>query len=250
MAGPDGQPIAEVAAALAAQQHRRFIKTHTPLDGLVLDDRVTYLGVGRDPRDAVISMVMNRNRMHALHDRSRHATDRGCHPNCRTSLGARLTRNEVHSESSPTGWNGPRHRRGASCRWRRSCTITTRLRAVGHLPNVAAFHFADLRADLSGELVRLGEVLDIDIGRGRAEQLAEHATLDAMRASLRTLHLTSRGAQSHSSTQQERPNWRDVFTPAEHARYRQRVTELAPADVAAWAHDGRRASGVIDAVWP
>ena len=31
-------PKDEVFAQLEAQQHRRFIKTHTPLDGLVLDD--------------------------------------------------------------------------------------------------------------------------------------------------------------------------------------------------------------------
>src|SRR4051812_19553812 len=53
------QPVENVVAALDGQEHRRFIKTHTPLDGLVLDDRVTYLGVGRDPRDAAVSMLMD-----------------------------------------------------------------------------------------------------------------------------------------------------------------------------------------------
>ena len=52
------RPIEEVVAVLDAQQHRRFLKTHTPLDGLVLDDRVTYIGVGRDPRDAAISELL------------------------------------------------------------------------------------------------------------------------------------------------------------------------------------------------
>ena len=49
------RPLAEVTAALAAQTHRRFIKTHTPLDGLPLHPDVTYLVVGRDPRDVAIS---------------------------------------------------------------------------------------------------------------------------------------------------------------------------------------------------
>src|SRR5215213_4758210 len=49
------RPLAEVTAALAAQTHRRFIKTHTPLDGLPLHADVTYLVVGRDPRDVAIS---------------------------------------------------------------------------------------------------------------------------------------------------------------------------------------------------
>src|SRR5215213_2268525 len=49
------RPLTEVTAALAAQTHRRFIKTHTPLDGLPLHPDATYLVVGRDPRDVAIS---------------------------------------------------------------------------------------------------------------------------------------------------------------------------------------------------
>src|SRR5829696_10456898 len=49
------RPLAEVTAAYAAQTHRRVIKTHTPLDGLPLHADVTYLVVGRDPRDVAIS---------------------------------------------------------------------------------------------------------------------------------------------------------------------------------------------------
>src|SRR6058998_3818982 len=48
-------PLADVLALLEAQQHRRFIKTHTPLDGIPYDDRVTYVCVGRDPRDVAVS---------------------------------------------------------------------------------------------------------------------------------------------------------------------------------------------------
>ena len=47
---------AEVFADLEAQRHRRFIKTHTPLDGIPSDPAVTYICVGRDPRDVGLSM--------------------------------------------------------------------------------------------------------------------------------------------------------------------------------------------------
>lgn len=46
----------DVFADLAAQTHRRIIKTHTPLDGLPLDSSITYISVGRDPRDVALSM--------------------------------------------------------------------------------------------------------------------------------------------------------------------------------------------------
>src|SRR5438874_2514234 len=57
------ETISKVFAALAAQRHRRFIKSHTPLDGLPFDERVTYICVGRDPRDAAISQDNHLNNM-------------------------------------------------------------------------------------------------------------------------------------------------------------------------------------------
>jgi hypothetical protein len=69
-------PLAEVLSALAAQRHRRFIKTHTPLDGLPLDPRVTYVVVARHPLDAAVSLyhhyanldVRRLNRLQGLPD--------------------------------------------------------------------------------------------------------------------------------------------------------------------------------------
>jgi aryl sulfotransferase len=46
------RPKEESFTLLAAQQHRRFIKTHTPLDGIPIDPRATYIVVGRHPLDA------------------------------------------------------------------------------------------------------------------------------------------------------------------------------------------------------
>src|SRR3954465_15834908 len=50
------EPYDEMLARLEAQRHRRFVKTHTPLDGVVLDPRATYVVVARDPRDMYISL--------------------------------------------------------------------------------------------------------------------------------------------------------------------------------------------------
>src|SRR5687768_11981190 len=40
---------------LEGMEHRRFFKTHTPLDGLPQVADVTYLVLGRDPRDVAVS---------------------------------------------------------------------------------------------------------------------------------------------------------------------------------------------------
>ena len=44
-------PPEQVYARLTAQDHRRFIKTHTPLDGIPLDSRATYIVTARHPLD-------------------------------------------------------------------------------------------------------------------------------------------------------------------------------------------------------
>lgn len=55
--------VEEAHAAFAAQTHRRFIKTHTPLDGVPILDQVRYVCVGRDPQDAAISMIHHSDNM-------------------------------------------------------------------------------------------------------------------------------------------------------------------------------------------
>ena len=45
----------DVFALYEAQTQRRFIKSHTPLDGLPAEEGVTYISVGRDPRDVALS---------------------------------------------------------------------------------------------------------------------------------------------------------------------------------------------------
>lgn len=49
-------PREEVYARLTTQQHRRFIKTHTPLDGIPLDPRATYIVTARHPLDMAVSL--------------------------------------------------------------------------------------------------------------------------------------------------------------------------------------------------
>ena len=41
---------------LEAQTHRRFIKTHLPLDALVFSPKAKYIFIGRDGRDVIWSM--------------------------------------------------------------------------------------------------------------------------------------------------------------------------------------------------
>ena len=49
-------PLGFQYGQLAEQQHRRFIKTHTPLDGIPLHPEVTYIVTARHPLDTFVSL--------------------------------------------------------------------------------------------------------------------------------------------------------------------------------------------------
>src|SRR3954469_1014033 len=64
-------PQEAVYAQLDAQTHRRVIKTHTPLDGIPIDRRATYVVAARHPLDMAVSLYhqgdnLDRDRIAAL----------------------------------------------------------------------------------------------------------------------------------------------------------------------------------------
>ena len=119
-------------------------------------------------------------------------------------------------------------------------------------PNVALFHYADLQADLPGELLRLARVLGIPCSPQRARELAPEASLTRMRDRAADDELT-RGSQGpgiwkagvraffRSGASGE---WRTRLSAADLSAYEARVAQLVGPDLAAWAHGGRLASGI------
>ena len=238
------RPLAEVTAALAAQTHRRFIKTHTPLDGLPLHPDVTYLVVGRDPRDVAISTEHHTANMDFEHF---------------LALRAAAVGNEDLAELPPrrVPSEDPVERFRTFVADETLGGSPTLASVLHHLdmawqhrrdPNVALFHYADLKADLAGELLRLAGVLGIPCSPERARELAAEASLARMRE--RAADVAPNASQGNwkdvraffrSSGTGE---WRERVSAADLAAYEARVAELVGPDLAAWAHGGRLASGV------
>ena len=229
---------AEVAALVEAQTHRRFMKTHTPLDGLPYDETVTYICVGRDPRDVAVS---SRHHMQNM--------------NMETFLGRRAAAVGLADlEELGASTSGPPAVDDATAlrAWMDADTLATLMTlsfTVGHLrsfwdardqPNVAMFHYADLLVDLPGQLRRLAAVLGYEISRQRAEQLAAEASFASMRRDAARVVPNSDIGLWHSSDaflhSGTTGQWREVFTDDDLAHYDQRVRELAPPDLVEWLH--------------
>ena len=165
------EPIEDVLATYEAQRHRRFIKTHTPLDGLPYYPEATYLYVGRDPRDVFMSM-MN----HLQNDNpeaSRKFFDKQDYailpedPNELFKMWISTQRFPWESDGFPY-WSHFHH---AATYWR-----------FRHLPNLHLFHYSDLQRDLTGEMKRLAGILNLDFEDAEINQLAHAASFDEMKS--------------------------------------------------------------------
>ena len=230
------QPLEKVRADLAAQTHRRFIKTHTPLDGLPLPDEVRFVCVGRDPRDAVVSMAHHRSNL----DRERYA--------------------DLLDRVRPTGVEAPPPSGDRTAEedfdrfldrpdmefpaWTIQFVAHNYRTFWDHRddPNVALFHFADYLADLPVEVERLGAHLGMDVDRERAERLAAHASIDRAReraaqvAPEANLAIWKRPEGFFRSG--GRGEWRELMTRTQQDKYERLVAELMPPDLATWVHHG------------
>lgn len=234
------RPLTGVLADLEAQAHRRFIKTHTPLDGLPFDDRVTYLCASRDPRDVAVSL-----------DSHASNTDRAVSLALREDAVGAVVLDELlaAAPSLPSGTAGERF-----WSWVNPAapgkSVSDLEIMLHHLdtfwqvrdqPNIVLLRYEDLLDDLEGQMrymaARLGiaitekawpdlvQAATFAVMKGRADKLAPEASHDGF------YHDPSQFFHSGSTGQ-----WRQVLSEEELPRYAARVAECAPADLAAWIH--------------
>ncbi len=234
----------EVFALLDAQRHRRFIKTHTPLDGLPLDERVTYLCVGRDPRDVAVSWdhhFANMNLDTLLAARAK-------------TMGEDDLMEFMARDPPPMGqtleerfweWmDNPAPPVHTTCSlWSTLHHYDEALRAQDR-PNVVVFHYGDLKADLEGEMRRLADRLAIVVPEDRWPALVEAASFDRMRERADDLapNVTDRLWKDNREFFHagKGGQWREFFDDEAQRRYERRVAALARPPVAAWAQGGWR----------
>jgi len=106
-------------------------------------------------------------------------------------------------------------------------------------PNVVLVHYADLLADLEGEMRRLAGRLGIDVLEDVWPSLVDAARFDSMRARSDELVPNALGIFKDPSLffrSGRSGTGADVLTAAELAAYEARVRSLAPPDLVAWLH--------------
>lgn len=251
----DAAPIEDVLAQLESQTHRRFIKTHTPLDGLPHRETATYLCLSRDPRDAFISMDNHFKNMRPefierMQEKMREArNDSGDSAEADLPSPPKPTSEPTTPEEFRANfrvwiaddgipWRADQPM-GASCVLHHSQTFWK----YRQLPNIHLFHYADLSRDLEGEMRRLAGVLGIDIDESLWPGLVEAATFEKMKDNTELLvpeadkdMWNNRQRFFHKGKSKQ---WQGILGDEEQALYRAAMNERLDPELARWIENGR-----------
>lgn len=235
----------DLATLLAAQPHRRVVKTHTPLDGIPFAPDVTYLAVFRHPLDVALS---DKDHADNMNDHVHEVRWVAVGAKDLDDLPIRPPRPDDPAEHLRTFIDGPLTFSGSGPY--SLVDATDQLHHAWtrrHEPNVHLVHYADLVADLDGEMRRIAAAIAVDPGVLPWADLVDAATFDAMRSRASDLAPEAGYRIWHDDAaffrQGGRRNWAELLTADEVAAFEARTAELLGPDAAAWLLAGR-ASGV------
>jgi aryl sulfotransferase len=212
-------------AAVEAQTHRRFLKTHLPVDALRFSDRARYIFVGRDGRDVMWSMYNHHANANALWYEALNDTPGRVGPPIAPPPAdvCQYFREWLDGDGHPFWpfWENIRS-------WWE----------LRHRPNVMLLHFAELKRDMAGRMRQIADFLGIEVDPGHWPELERYCSFDWMKENAgRTAPLGGAmwdgGGRTfiHKGTN---GRWQAVLPEADSAAYEARAVAELGEECAAW----------------
>ena len=212
-----------------AQTHRRFLKTHLPVDALVVSPKAKYIYIARDGRDVVWSFYNHHVNANASWYEALNDTPGRVGP----PIGPPPTNIREY-------WRDWMDRDGYP--WWPFWENVRSWWAIRDLPNVHFVHFESLKQAMPGEMRRIAAFLDIRIDESRWDLIVEYCSFEWMKENaVQSVPLGGAfwdgGAQVFIN-KGVNGRWRETLTPEEVTEYEARaVKELGP-DCAHWLLTG------------
>ena len=262
-----------VYAQLGEQRHRRFIKTHTPLDGIPLDPRVTYIVTARHPLDTFVSLCRHNEIIGPPPDSMGPPPDSmGPPPDSMGPPPVRRLTGQRRPPKPPRPLKPPRPPappkppasgetlHDALLRWIADDDDPRRYPdslpgVMWHLsdawarrgePNVLLVRYDDLLAGLEGQMRWLAGRLGIAVPEQAWPALTQAATFERMRDRADDLVPIPPGIPVDTALFFRRGTsgaGREILSDEEMAAYYARAAQLAPPDMLEWLHSASRLTG-------
>ena len=220
-------PLEVILPTLEAQDHRRFVKTHLPMDALPLYSEVKYIHTARDGRDAAMSYLN--------------------HLNSHTSEA--WSRFDAIGLGDPTiGKPMPRPPRTAKDFFHYGFfALESSYWSQRRADNVLLVHYADLKADLNGEMRRISEYLDIPVNEAIWPSLVEAATFGAMKRDgdrlLAGMEMGFEGGHRSFLHKATNGRWQGEVDETDLTRYRAKIEAALSPSLIGWLEHGRIMTG-------
>lgn len=223
-------PKQEKLPVVEAQTHRRFLKTHLPVDALVFSEKAKYIYVGRDGRDVVWSLY------------NHHATANASWYEALNETPGRIGSPIEPPPSSITQYFNHWLDKNGYPFWPFWENVRSWW-AIRRLPNVHLVHFANLKADLSNEIRRIAEFIETPIHEKKWNSIVHHCGFDYMKEhATKSVPLGGAfwdgGAQTfiHKGIN---GRWNKVLSAEEIAKYERRAAEELGNECALWLATGK-----------
>jgi aryl sulfotransferase len=212
-----------------AQTHRRFLKTHLPVDALVFSPRAKYLYIGRDGRDVVWSLYNHHANANQLWYDALNETPGRVGPPI-----------ERPPEDIREYWRDWLARDGYPF-WSFWDNIRTWWQ-IRDLPNVRFVHFSELKQDLPGTIRQIAEFLQIPINESRWSAILEHCSFEWMKKNAtKSVPLGGLFWDAGAGVfinKGVNGRWADVLTAEESAEYEKTAVNQLGSECANWLATG------------
>jgi aryl sulfotransferase len=229
-------PLDETLAELEAQRHRRFIKTHLPLDGLRFFPETKYIFVSRDGRDVFMSL-WNHYVNHTDEAIAMFNDTPG-------RVGPPLPRAPADIHEFWEAWCTRGWFVGETDGWPywSHLTVTQSWWNYRHLPNILTLHYADIKADTSAAVRRIADFIGVDISKSRLHHIVAAVSFNTMKQQSDTY--APRGGEPWKGGAKTFLNkgtngrWRDVLSDNELALYDKACERALSPDCREWLENG------------
>ncbi|MFV8819802.1 sulfotransferase domain-containing protein [Haliea sp. E17] len=223
-------PKAVKLPQVEAQTHRRFLKTHLPVDALVFSEQAKYIYIGRDGRDVLWSMYNHHANANAEWYAALNDTPGRVGPPIEAPPDSIVQ--YYHDWLDRDGFPFWPFWENVRSWW-----------AIRGLPNVLLVHFASLKADMPGEIRRIAEFIGVPVDEARWPVILEHCSFDYMKANA-TKSVPLGGAFWDGGAETfinkgTNGRWREVLSPEEVREYEQRALGELGSDCARWLATGQ-----------